>query len=219
MDALPPEVRQELVMSAAALDGHRVSTRRFHADVPPQVLIASVRERLRAGGVTVLEARNGDWTVLSVREADGLRTIQLRATGQGSEGLSSTWRSARDEGDAGVPDGRTAGEPLAAWLPDDARVLRSIRHHDAGRDAATVVALTAASPGRAAEALRARAARLGFTEDPALGLPAQRAAWYRGGGDAAGEALAFRQGRREVVVTVGPHRGSTAVVLHWGAPR
>ncbi len=219
MDALPPEVRQELVMSAAALDGHAVSTRRFHADVPPQVLIATVRERLRAAGVTVLEARNGDWTVLSAREADGLRTIQLRATGQGSEGLSSYWRSMRGDGMGAAQDGPSPNEPLAAWLPDDARVLRSIRHHDDGRNAATVVALTASSPGRAADALRARAARLGFTEDPALGLPAQRAAWYRGGGDAAGEALAFRQGRREVVATVGPHRGSTALVLHWGAPR
>ena len=165
MDALPADVRTELVMGAAALDGQSVSTHRFRSGDPPELLHASIRERWRAGGVPVIDARHGEWWLVSMRDADGFTTVQVRAAGTGSEGLVTRWRgaTASDGPPAQVP-------PPSRWLPVDARVLRQLVHRDPGR------------PG-------------------------------------AGEALAFRRGREEVVATVSDHPGGAAVVMHWGIAR
>lgn len=218
MDALPPDVRQELVMSAAAMDSHTVTTHRFRSASPPAALLDAMRERWRAQGTVFVESHSGDWTVLSVREDGTLRTIQVRATAAGSEGLSSQWLPARrrpegDDAAGGSP------APLADWLPVEARVLRRISHRDVGRDAATVVAIVPSSVAGAADALRRHARAAGFADDPAIAMPAGRAAWFRGGDAAGGQALAFRRGREEVVATVTAHRDGTGVVLHWGAAR
>ncbi len=213
MDALPADVRTELVMGAAALDGQSVSTHRFRSGDPPELLHASIRERWRAGGVPVIDARHGEWWLVSMRDADGFTTVQVRAAGTGSEGLVTRWRgaTASDGPPAQVP-------PPSRWLPVDARVLRQLVHRDPGRDAATVVALVPRTPDAASRALRRGAARDGYVDDPALGGPAGRAAWYRGR-PGAGEALAFRRGREEVVATVSDHPGGAAVVMHWGIAR
>ena len=219
MDALPADVRQELVMAAAVIDGHAVTTHRFRSAAPPGPLADTLRERWRSEGRVVVESRSGDWTVLSVRGADGVRTLQLRPTAGGSEGLVSTWRRAASNEAAAATEDAAPGMPFARWLPEDARVIRQVRHRDPGRDAATVVALVAGVPGDAAARLRREAATSGFVADPALAGPAGRAAWYRGGPQAGGEALAFRRGGEEVVATVAMHERGTALVLHWGAPR
>jgi hypothetical protein len=215
MDMLPPDIRQELVMSAAALDGHTVTTHRFRAAGPPEPLIDAMRTRWRDEGLRFVEARNGEWHVLSARDAGGTRTVQLRPTAHGVEGLSSFWRR------GAAPDDESAAWPLPpviAWLPGDARIVRRVTHRDPKRDAATVVALVDASPEAAADLLARAAARAGFDADPALGMPAQGAAWYRGGG-MAGAALAFRRRGEEVVATVSSHRDGTALVLHWSLAR
>ncbi|RPH42405.1 MAG: hypothetical protein EHM87_16875 [Burkholderiales bacterium] len=219
MDALPADVRQELVMVAAAFDGHAVTTHRFRSPAPPAPLADTLRERWRAEGLAVVESRSADWTVLSVRGPDGMRTVQFRPTASGTEGLVSTWRrAASNEPSSGAGAAQTVGG-LARWLPDDARVLRQIDHGDPGRQAATLVALVPGAPQDAASRLRRMAAASGFVDDPGFGGPAGRAAWYRGGPHASGEALAFRRGGEALVATVAVHDHGTAVVLHWGAPR
>lgn len=222
MDALPPDTRQELVMSAAALDGHSVTTHRFRATGRIEPLVQSMRERWQGEGVRFVETRHGDWVILSARDLAGVHTVQMRATGSGTEGLSSRWRraGAAFADSAAVPDGLVWPEmPVLAWLPSDARLLRRITHRDPGRDAATAVAIVAAPAELAAAQLRRRASGDGFTADPAVGMPAQGAGWYRGGPGASGEAMAFRRQGEEVVVTVAPHRDGAAVVLHWSIAR
>jgi hypothetical protein len=219
MDALPADLRQELVMVAAAFDGHAVTTHRFRSPAPPGPLADLLRERWRVEGLAVVESRSGDWTVLSANARDGMRTVQFRATAAGTEGLASTWRRTASNdlaasSVAGVPDAS-----FARWLPSDARVLRQVRHRDPGREAATVVAVMSGEPRDAASRLRREAAASGFVADPSLGGPAGRAAWYRGGPHASGEALAFRRAGEELVATVATHELGTAVVLHWGVPR
>jgi hypothetical protein len=220
MDMLPPEVRQELVMSAAALDGHSVTTHRFRAAGPPEPLIESMRARWRDEGLRFVESRRGEWTILSVRDDAGMRTVQMRRTDTGVEGLASRW--SRAPGSARSASAAEASDwpqpPVMGLLPPDARILRRITHRDPQRDAATVVALVEAPPEAAADALVRGAARAGFEADPMLGLPAQAAGWYRGG-SASGAALAFRRKRDEVVATVAAHREGTALVLHWSAAR
>lgn len=217
MDSLPPEIRQELVMSAAALDGQTVTTHRFRSADPPDRIADAVRERWRDAGRRFVESRSGDWRVLSARGPSGLTTIQLRATGSGTEGLSSRWQHASDA--AGADAFAWPAVPMATWLPAQARLLRRITHRDPGRDAATVVALVDISPEAAAEGLRVRAAQAGFVADPALGNPASGADWYRGGPGRSGEAMAFRREREEVVATVAPHQAGTALVMHWSMAR
>jgi hypothetical protein len=173
-----------------------------------------MRERWRNQGVPVVEARSGDWMMLSVRSGQNIETVQVRATASGSEGLRSRWTPMRDE-KASAP----AASHLLDWLPSASRLLRRIDHHDPGREAATLVALVEATPSAAASHLRASAQAAGFVADPASGMPAQRAAWYRGGDAASGEALALRRGDETVVATVSAHRGATAVVMHWSQGR
>jgi hypothetical protein len=215
MDWSPPELRSELVMSAAVVDGHAVTAHRFRATQAPERVAESLRDRWRESGWPFVESRSGDWLLLSVREHDVTRTVQLRATAAGTEGLDTRWRQAATG--AAANDERSPS--VVDWLPPTARVLRRIVHRDPGRQAATVVALVPDSARDASDALRRGAARAGFVDDPALGGPAARAAWYRGAADGSGEALAFRRDREEVVATVAPHAAGAAVVLHWGAPR
>lgn len=215
MEPMPPDVRPELVMQAAAIDGHSVTAHRFGTRAAPEALMETLRDAWRARGLPVVESRAGDWWLLSVRDGAATRTVQLRATRTGSEGLDTRW--VRDPAAPAANDDRAPS--VIEWLPATTRVLRRMVHHDPGRRAATVVALVPASARETSAALRHGAAKAGFVDDPALGGPAARAAWYRGDPDGSGEALAFRRDREEVVATVAPHASGAAVVLHWGAPR
>jgi len=213
---LPKASPPELVMPAAAFDKHAVTTHRFHSHEVPEQVLAPMRERWRNQGLPVVEARSGDWMMLSVRSGQGIETVQVRATASGTEGLRSRWVPARDS-QVFAP----AASHLLDWLPSSSRLLRRIDHRDPGREAATLVALVEASPSAAASHLRSSAQAAGFVADPSSGMPAQRAAWYRGGdgASASGEALALRRGAETVVATVSAHRGATAVVMHWSQSR
>lgn len=218
MDSLPADIRQELVTSAAVIDRHAVTMHRLRAAVPPEPLVATLRERWRAAGTPFVESRIGPWTVLSTREVDGVRTIQLRAVPSGTEGVASRWQPAR-EVSAERPVTVAVSDAIGRWLPPGTRVLRHLVHGDPGRDAATLVAVVPDTPDVTAAVLRERARAEGFGEDERLGLPAGRAAWYRGGAHAGGAALAFRRDRQEMVATVAVHPEGTALVLHWGSAR
>ena len=213
---LPKASSPELVMSAAGVDKHAVTTHRFFSHEAPEAVLAPMREQWRTQGVPVVEARSGDWLMLSVQAGQGIETVQVRATASGTEGLRSRWVPARDSQGSAL-----ATSHLLEWLPSASRLLRRIDHHDPGREAATLVALVEASPAAAASHLRASAQAAGFVADPASGMPAQRAAWYRGGdaASATGAALALRRGGETVVATVSAHRGATAVVMHWSQGR
>ena len=95
-----------------------------------------MRERWRNERVPVVEARSGDWLMLSVRSGQGIETVQVRATASGTEGLRSRWTPMR-ESQGAAP----AASHLLDWLPSSSRLLRRIDHHDPGREAATVVVL------------------------------------------------------------------------------
>jgi len=235
MDALPQEVRQEVVMRAAQMDGHSLTTYRFNGTESADALRASVARHFRDAGRQVIELTRGEWNIVSARSPKGFETVQVRATARGSEGMATEWRwseprsgAAPHSGDDGANSGeRTAftssrAAMLVDWLPAHARVVRQIRHHDPGREGATLIAMADVSPEASAQHLRARAIQAGFVLDPSLGMPAQGAAWYRGGpntgSESSGEALALRRNAEEVIATVSRHRGATALVLHWSRP-
>jgi hypothetical protein len=215
MDALPAELRQEVLMSAAALDGHSLATHRFRSPAPPAALARDLRDRWREQGLAVVETRQGDWTILSIRDPAGLQTVQLRAAAGGTEGLSSRWDRAPGVPPAGgeltSSSQAAVSPPTLRWLDGDARIVRRVAHRDPGRSASTVVALVAGPPSVAAERLRERARASGFADE----RPASAQSPVR----AEGQALAFRRGDEEVVATVAVHRDGAAIVLHWSASR
>lgn len=210
MDTLPVDLRQEVVLNATALDGHSLTTHRFRAAESPSALVHRLRARWHAAGIAVVETRHGDWTILSIRDPDGLQTVQLKATAHGTEGLSSRWQRGQSTASSGA-DAQAASPPTLRWLGDDARIVRRVAHHDPGRVAATVVAIVPGPPTAAAERLRERAGAAGFRDEsaPVANVPAR----------APGLALVFRRGHEEVAGTVAPHRDGVAVVLHWSAAK
>jgi hypothetical protein len=233
MDALPQEVRQEVVMRAAQIDGQLLTAYRFHSGESSERLRASVHRHFRDAGRHVIELTRGEWQIVSARGQDGLDSVQMRATAAGTEGTATQWRWRAGVLGAGAMAGQGAAtaassaaidaNPVMNWLPTGARIVRQMAHDDPVRMAATVVALVNDPPDAAAHHLRQRARAAGFQSDPTLGMPAQQAAWYRGGspasGGATGEALALRRNAEEVIATVSRHRDSTAVVMHWSRPQ
>lgn len=229
MDALPQEVRQEVVMRAAQIDGHSLTAYRFHSRESTQRLRETVNRHFRDAGRKVVEVTRGDWQIVSARGQDGLDSVQLRATAMGTEGMATQWRWRAAAHPGGMPHGsRTLPSegmalPVLKWLPAGARIVRQMVHDDPSRAAATVVALVDDPPDVAARHVRQRARGDGFQIDPTLGMPAQGAAWYRGGAGpheaSSGEAIALRRREEEVIATVSRHRDATAVVMHWSRPQ
>jgi hypothetical protein len=219
MDALPESFRQEVVMSDSAIDGQSVRTWRFRSKQSAQALSEAAQAHFREAGRQVIAVTRGEWRIVSALAPDGIHTVQVRSTARGAEGLSSIW--VRPEA-GGIPgsastSGRvrhtaTALDELQDWLPESVRVLRRITHHDAGRLAGTLVASSALPATELAHGLLERAQRAGYQADAALGLPAQRAGWYRGD---PGEAMALRRRGDELIATLATQGEITSIVMHW----
>jgi hypothetical protein len=215
---LPIDTKHELVMSAAGFDGHAITTHRFRSVRPPEQLADSLRERWQSEGVRFIETTRGEWMMLSSRREAAIETLQLRRTPAGTEGLHSLWRRDPDaQGGASSPTSVIgATVRMRGWLPEGARPIREIVHRDGPRQAATVVATAADTPRALSDQLKRRMAVEGFLHDPSLDSGRAGAAAGVGLSAAvAGQALAFRRGGEEVVVTVAAHRGESAIVMHW----
>lgn len=222
MDAIPELLRQEMVMSGSHIDGQSVTTHRFSSAGSPEQLGTAMARHFQAAGRHVIELTRGEWKIVSARDGQGTDTIQLRATSRGTEGLATRWGPPPAQV-PGMPSSEAPGRALTtdivSWLPDKARVIRQMTHDDPHRRAGTVVAIVREDPGSAARHLRRHAELAGFTLDPALAMPAQGAAWYRGGAHASGEAMALRRQAQEVIATVSRQQETSALVIHWSQPK
>lgn len=216
MDALPIESRPQMIMSAATLDGHAVTTHRFRSSLAPEAVAESLRARWRAEGTRFVEATRGEWLMLSTRHASAIETLQLRRTADGTEGLHSLWRRepSTSATRASTQPWEQIGERMRSWLPATARPVRQIAHRDGARQAATLVATADGNPGALAADMRRRMQHVGFRVDPMLAsgdTPAGTAAATATGG----RVIALRRGTEEVVATLATHRGESAIVMHW----
>ncbi len=222
MDVLPDSYRQELVMSDSVIDGQSVRTWRFSSDKSPEVLIDAAQAHFREAGRQVIAVTRGDWRIVSALGAQDIQTVQIRSGPRGAEGLSSVWirPDARASAPSRTPLANSAIDELQDWLPVSVQVHRRIAHHDTGRWAATLVASGPIAAAELASRLLDRARRSGYEPDPALGLPAQGAAWYRGDRiRTPGEALALRRRSDEVIATLASQGERTSVVIHWSRAR
>jgi hypothetical protein len=222
MDVLPESYRQELVMSDSVIDGQSVRTWRFSSDQTPQALLEAAQAHFRETGRRVIAVTRGDWRIVSALGAQDIHTVQIRSGPRGAEGLSSVWvrPDARASTPSRMPWAQSAIDELQDWLPASLQVHRRIAHHDTGRWAATLVASGPIAAAELASRLLDRARRAGYEPDPALGLPAQGAAWYRGDRSRTpGDALALRRRSDEVIATLASQGELTSVVIHWSRAR
>lgn len=230
---LPFSARLEPVIEQGEIEGQPVRVARFQTPLPPDEVLRAVRHGWRGVGADpVVEARSGEWRLLSSYDPAGLRTLQLRpAPGGGSEGVLSVWPSGMERAAASP---RAAGPEVSRLLPADARVVRRFAATDAGRRSETVVAVVNGTPAWVASAIGGRLSALGFVRDPLIGVRgtsggaamadaatgegASGAAAWRGsasGGATLGEAASYRLGRRELTFTVSAiGDGRSGIVLH-----
>ncbi|MFZ9407692.1 MAG: hypothetical protein ACO26U_11445 [Burkholderiaceae bacterium] len=206
-------------MSDSAIDGQSVKTWRFRSSQSAEALSDAAQAHFREAGRQVIAVTRGDWRIVSALAPDGIHTVQVRSTARGAEGLSSIWMRPEAGANAGsapmsghVRLTATALDELQDWLPESVRVLRRITHHDAGRLAGTLVASSARPAAVLSQTLLDRAKRAGYQVDGALGMPAQRAGWYRG---EPGEAMAFRRRSDELIATLATQGETTSIVMHW----
>lgn len=193
---LPPGTRVESVIDDGAIEGYRVSVTRFRSGLPVDELLAKLRHPGGPGAREAdVERRVGAWRVLSQRDGEGFRTLQLRATPDGgTEGLHARWQAVTR-----LP--RAAFDP-ASLLPSGVRLLRRFSATDGGQRGETLVARSDESVARTVEVLHERLRAVGFEG----GAPA--------GSAASGVARFYRKPGREIVLTVAPHPGQTGLVLH-----
>ncbi|MEN9314474.1 MAG: hypothetical protein RIS35_867, partial [Pseudomonadota bacterium] len=231
---LPADTRVESVIDDGAIEGYRVSVIRFRSALPVEELLPKLRSqsrlqpRMNASDLD-LERRVGSWRVLSQRDGEGFRTIQVRAAPDGSsEGLHTRWQA--------VTRIQRAGFDPASLLPPGARLLRRFSASDGRQQGETLVARCDESADRTLAILHERLRAAGFeggappTASPGAGLqptagPGGRAdsrATFGATGAAlgttnahpAGVARFYRKPGREIVLTVASHPGQTGLVLH-----
>ncbi len=228
---LPGLEQMRVAIPEGAVGEHSLTVYEVRSVLPPRMALSEVeRHWRRLGADVVLQARSGDWHVLSQRLDDragvrdgmvagdepgradalpsGFETLQLRARpGGGSTGLLTRWfrpESApeRDDGAGWHPDA------LHGLLPADADGLRRFASNDPdGRRGSTLAAHLDQDLDRAETRIDRHLRRLGFLpmttgDDPrALHWRDDRARFYR-------------DGVRELLVTLHREPDGTGVVLH-----
>jgi hypothetical protein len=143
------EVR--VAIPAGTLGGHAVSVREIRSRLLPADALSQIERHWRAQGAQpVLRADAGEWSVLSRRvlrashvrsrhdepTAEAFETLQLRSSARGgSVGLVTIWQPRAPDPVGEAASAAVSGQ-LTGLLPDDARALRELESHDAGRRSA-----------------------------------------------------------------------------------
>lgn len=231
-DARLPGFEQiRVAIPRGAVGEHFLAVYEVRSVLPPRIALSEVERHWRKlGADVVLRARSGDWHVLSQRLDDGagvrdgmaagdepgraaalssgFETLQLRARpGGGSTGLFTRWlrpESApeRHDGAGWHPDA------LHGLLPADAgRLRRFTSNNPDGRSGSTLVAHLDQDLDRAESRIDGHLRRLGFVPMTAGDDP--RALHWRDD-----RARFYRDGVRELLVTLHREPDGTGVVLH-----
>ena len=198
-----PEIgnlRQEVVLDGAIVNGNRLYLSRFTDGRSAETLLEEVRGMWSHRAAPIHSMERDGWLVMTQVAGASIETIELRRAGLITEGRWSRMR----RGDGGLVES-TAW--LEAALPPGSHVLNRVAHDDGGRRLATVVAKTTADAADASQAvafaLRRRGFRIESRKAPSL--------------EEAGRVLFLSRGREEVAVTVSEHGEERAVVMHWGS--
>lgn len=194
---LPSGTRVEWVIEDGVVSGQRVSVQRILTPAAPEVLREALMPEAGDATSTVhrVRSQSGRWQVLSVRTDAGYRTLQWRALPDGLvEALFTRWSSPQR--------GQRAGFDPGALLPTGTHLLRRFAGRDDDRFNETLVAWSREPVARFAAQLHARLLASGLQSEPTR--------------DTSGAGIArFYRGRgREVALTVTPHAGRSALVLH-----
>lgn len=193
-------LRQEVVLAGAIVNGNRLDLNRFVDARPAEVLEEAVKVIWSRRPAPIHRIERDGWLIMTQVTGAAIETVELRPAGLQTEGRWSRLR----KGDGGLGQ---ASAWLEAALPPGSRVLNRVVHEDGGRRLATLVASTVAGAADASEAvafsLRNRGFRIASRNSPSL--------------SEGGRAFFFSRASEEVAVTVSEHAGQRAVVMHWGS--
>lgn len=193
------------VFVRATIEGRPVSSYRFDSEASPAQVLRAARDAwaLR-GSLETVSARSGPWQVLSARDQDEYRTLQVRArAGGGTSGILSVWHAMISApGAPGTPG--TPGSTLAL-LPAGAIVLRSFTTVDGRQGGETVVAVSPSGRDWVAAAVDSMARRAGFRRER-VATPAPS--------HGRGEAMFFQRASATLAITLVEGEGGTAIVIH-----
>ncbi|HVL54905.1 MAG TPA: hypothetical protein VM491_00245, partial [Burkholderiaceae bacterium] len=117
--ALPPDLVPQVLIEHVRVDEHSLSTSRFIAGEPVDQLADRIADHWRAQA-PVLQARHGEWRIVSRHLGSRIDTVQLRATGAGSEGFASSWQP--------LPAAPAPAQSLSAMLPPGCEIVRQLAH-------------------------------------------------------------------------------------------
>lgn len=194
---LPPGTQVEWVIEDGRIAGQRVSLQRFLTAARPEALREALMPAAGEGHQSSrsFNAQSGAWQVLTTRGDDGYRTLQWRGLPDGrTEALLTHWSGPHRSASPLV-------DPVAL-LPPGASVLRRFSVRDGGHRNETLVAWSREPVAQFAAHLHERLIASGLHAGPAPNAPAGSVArFYRGRGV-------------ELALTVTPHAGRSALVLH-----
>ncbi len=228
---LPGLEQMRVAIPEGAIGEHSVAVYEVRSVLPPRMVLSEVeRHWRRLGADVVLQARSGDWHVLSQRLDDragvrdgivagdepgradalpsGFETLQLRARpGGGSTGLLTRWFRPESVPEPGDGAGRRP-DGLHGLLPADAGRLRRFTSNDPGGRRGSMLAAHLDQDLDGAESrVDGHLRRLGFQPMTAGDDP--RALHWRDD-----RARFYRAGVRELLVTLHREPDGTGVVLH-----
>ena len=190
-----PGMETRWIAERMAWNGLPMSARLFRTDAPAQAVLAWY-ERLwsRLGRGEVVRQRQGPWRVIGHRDGRHYRTVRVRDTARGAEGVLTV--SLRPDV---VRPSRAPGIPLPAGL----RVLHRLDSLDGPRRAWSLTLQSPYGAEATLERIRARLAGAGWTVQP-HSLARARGAVQQ----------AFQRGRSLCQVSVAPHRRGSLALIH-----
>lgn len=195
--SLPAGTRVEWVIEDGVVAGQRVSVQRILTPAAPEALREALIPGAGEGTATLhrMRSQSGRWQVLSVRVDAGYRTLQWRVLPEGLvEALFTRWSEPQRLPRIGFDPG--------ALLPTGTHLLRRFAAQDDGRFNETLVAWSREPVTRFAAQLHARLMAAGLQSEPVRDT------------SGAGVARFYRGRGREIALTVTPHAGRSALVLH-----
>jgi hypothetical protein len=196
--ALPNDARLESPGESMAVNGMPLKIYRYHTATKPEVLARAFGTTV-SGKVVKGPATPGDpRTTLAGRSGDFWLTLQIGTAGPGR--TTATW-SAAPRFVAGAQRKIT----LPPGFPSEAELYQHVDSFDADRRSQMAVGMMRAPIDAVAANLQQRLRELGFVKQP---FPARN--WS----DAGDYAAVFHKSREELVVSLRPEAGGTALVIN-----
>jgi hypothetical protein len=196
--ALPKDARLESPGESMAVNGMPLKIYRYHTAAKPEVLAHAFGATVTGKVVQGPPVPGDPRTTLAGRSGDFWLTLQIGSSGPGR--TTATWSAAPR-----FVDGAQRKITLPPGFPSEAELYQHVDSYDADRRSQMAIGMMRAPIDAVAANLQQRLRELGFVKQP---FPARN--WT----DAGDYAAVFHKAREELVVSLRPEGGGTALVIN-----